>query len=169
MSMSLVAAPGIVMVLQEPVNTGLTLLPIDSASVAYLTPLLVSGAWMYLRARVGNSVEVMKATELSGSNLVVTRSIENTSPLTFAAGQTLENYMGYSAIEDLIAAAALTPALSLTSSDGSVTVTNTGPSAYNLQAAIPTLQSEDGSIVISVTGNVNDLSVNQSTIGCCTS
>jgi hypothetical protein len=167
--MSLVAAPGIVMVLQEPVNTGLTLLPIDSASVAYLTPLLVSGAWMYVRARVGNSVEVMKGTELSGSNLVVTRSIENTEPLAFAAGQTLENYVGYSAMEDLITAAALTPAMSLTSPDNSIDVVRVSPSVYTIEAVIPTLQSEDGSIVITVDGAVNDISVNQSTIGCCTS
>lgn len=167
--MSLIAAPGIVMVLQESANMGLTLLPIDSASVAYLTPLLVSGAWMYVRARVGNNVEVMKVTELSGSNLVVTRSIENTEPLSYAAGQTLENYVGYSAMEDLIAGAALTPAMSLTSPDSSINVVRVGPSVYTIEAAIPTLQSEDGSITITVDGNVNDLSVNQSTIGCCTS
>ena len=167
--MSLIAAPGIVMILQESANTGLTLLPIDSASVAYLTPLLVPGAWMYVRARVGNNVEVMKGTELSGSNLVVTRSIENTEPLSYAAGQTLENYVGYSAMEDLIAGAALTPAMSLTSPDSSINVVRVSPSVYTVEAAIPTLQSEDGSITITVDGNVNDLSVNQSTIGCCTS
>jgi hypothetical protein len=167
--MSLVAVPGVVMVMQASVPTGATLIPVDSASLAYLAPLLVSGAWTYVRARVGNAVEVMKVTELSAPNLVVERSIENTSPLPFAPGQELEFYAGVSAMADLIAAAALTPALSITSPDSSINVVNTAPSTYTIEAAIPSLTSSDGSITITQSGNVNNLSVNQSNIGCCTS
>jgi hypothetical protein len=165
--MTMVATPGVIGILQSTVPASATTFTVDSAYAAYLAALLVGGAWTYTKARVGRSVEVMKVTGISGQLVTATRELDNTTALTLTAGSELEFTMGASAVQDLINAAALAPAIVFTAT-GALTIDETSANNYTLNVPVTEVTSTDASLVVTSSGtNLFDLSVNASTIGCC--
>jgi hypothetical protein len=167
--MTMVATPGVIGVLQSSAPGSALTLTIDGAYAAYLAGLLTGTTWTYAKTRVGNSVEVMKITGISGQVITVTRAEDNTEPLGLAVGAQLEFIMGASAVADLITAAALAPALVLTGS-GAVTVTENSTNNFTVGVPISAVTSNNASLLVTSAGPGQfDLAVNTSTIGCCTS
>jgi hypothetical protein len=168
--MTMVATPGVVGVLQSSAPTSALVMTVDSAYAAYLTSLLVGGAWTYVIAYVGNSAEVIKITGITGQVITVTRGEDNTLALSFAAGALLTFVMGASAVADLIAAAALAPALVLTSTDSSVTITSSSTNNFNLHVPVPAVTSNNASLLVTSSGPSQfDLAINTTAIGYCPS
>lgn len=169
--MTMVATPGVVGILQSTVPGAATTFTVDSAYAAYLAGQLVGGAWTYVRSRVGRSVEVMQITGISGQLVTAIRGLDNTTALTLTVGGELEFTMGASAVQDMINAAALAPALVLTSDDASVVITAGAPGTFDLSAQpVVQITSNNGSLLVTSSGPLaSDISVNASTIGCCSS
>jgi hypothetical protein len=166
--MTMVATPSVIGVLQSTAPAGATVMTVDAAYATYLTALLTSGQWTYAQVRVCRSVEIIKITGITGQVITVTRGIDNTAPLSLAAGALIQFTMGASAIADLIAVAALAPALVLTSNDASVTITSTSTNNFDLSVPVTEVTSNDGSLIVTAEGpGVFDVSVNASTAGCC--
>jgi len=165
--MAMVATPGIIGVLQSSAPGSALVMTVDGAYATYLAGLLTGGAWTYAKAQVGNSVEVMKITGITGQVITVTRALDNTTALTFAAGQTLEFAMGASAVGDLITAAALAPAIVFTGT-GALIVTETSANHYTLNVPVPAITSTNASLLITSSGPSQfNLAINTTAIGYC--
>lgn len=165
--MTMVATPGVIGVLQSGAPGSASTLTVDGAYAAYLTALLIGGGWTYARSRVGNTAEVMKVTGISGQVVTVTRAVDNTVALNLAAGAALEFTMGASAVQDLISAASLAPAIVFTAG-GVLTVTETSANHYTLSVPATEVTSNAASLLVTSSGANNfNVEVNASTIGCC--
>lgn len=165
--MTMVATPGVVGILQSTIAGSAVTATVDSAYATYLATLLVGGAWTYVKTRVGRSVEVIKVTGISAQVVTLTRGQDNTAALTLTAGSELEFVMGAGAVQDLINAAAMAPAI-VFNGTGALTITETSANHYTFDVPETEVTGTDGSIVVtSASTNLFDVSVNASTIGCC--
>lgn len=167
--MPMIPTPGVIGVLQSGAPASALVMTVDSAYATYLASLLVGGAWTYAAATVGNSAEVVKITGITGQVITVDRAEDNTRALSFAAGTLLTFVMGASAVADLIAAAALAPAIVLTGA-GALTVTTTSANHYTLSVPVPGVTSTNASLLITSSGPSQfDLAINTTAIGYCPS
>lgn len=167
--MTMVATAGVIGVLQSGAPGSALVMTVDGAYAAYLASLLIGGAWTYAKSRVGNSVEIIKITGISGQVITVVRGVDNTLALSLATGAELEFVMGASAIADLITAASMAPALVLTVT-GALTLTENSTNNYTLGVPQTEVTSTSGSLIVASSGvNQFNVEVNASTIGCCAS
>lgn len=167
--MTMVATPGVIGILQSDAPGSALVMTVDGAYAAYLAGVLVGGAWTYAKSRVGNSVEIIKITGITGQIITVDRAEDNTTALVFATGAELEFVMGASAVADLIAAASMAPAITI-SGAGAAVVTEPTTNNYIVTVPVTELTSSGGSLVVTSTGeNIFNAEVNTSTIGCCAS
>lgn len=160
--------PGVIGIAQVDASSSATVLVVDAAYAAYLAAQLGSGDWTYCQAGSGNSVEVMKVTGVSGNEITVTRGVDTSTPIALAGMvSTLQFVMAASAVQDMLTAQALAPAVTVVGAGG-IAVTEPTPNNFVITMPSTTLTSNNASITLTSSGqNAFDLAVNASTIGCC--
>lgn len=160
--------PGVIGVVQADATAGATVLSIDAAYATYLAAQLGTGDWTYCATQAGNIVEVMKVTGVSGNAITVERAVDASIALPLVGlVSTLSFSMTASAVQDMLTAQALAPAVAVTGGGG-VVVTEPTPNNFVITMPNTVLTSADASITLVSAGqNTFDLAVNASTIGCC--
>lgn len=162
--------PGVIGTVQANAAPSATVLQVNAAYAAYLASRLAAGDWTYARTgtQSGGAVEVLKITGVSGNLITVVRAVDYSTPLSLAGGVSqLEFVMGASAVQDMLTAQSLAPAVTVTGTGG---VEVTEPTPNNFVVGMPStgLTSNDASITLTSSGqNQFNLSINASTIGCC--
>jgi hypothetical protein len=160
--------PGIIGTVQVSASASATVLQIDAAYAAYLAAQLGTGDWTYCQTQSGNAVEVMKVTGISGNAVTVVRATDASSSLALAGTvNQLQFIMAASAVQDMLTAQALAPAVTIAGAGGVVV---TQPTANNFVVTMPStaLTSNDASLVVTSSGQNNfNLAINASTISCC--
>jgi len=168
-------AISVVGVLQSPAPTSALTMQVDNAFASYLRALLGSSDWTYINARVGNAIETIKITAIDPILPVITvvRGLDGQT-LTLAPGQELKFALIAQAVQDMLTAAALAPAITITGA-GNVTVTQPTANHFVVSAPQYNIQSTDGSLNVATSndGNTppqqitNNITANTSAIGCC--
>ena len=132
--MAFVATYGFIASLTAQVSSGAGLLPVNPAIAASLNTTL-AGGFTYASLSDGVNFEIVKINSVSGSNLVVTRGQDGTTPSAFPEGSCLRFIWTAEGIGAVVGAI---PPVSITGT-GMVTVTNPSLNNWVIGAVVPTI------------------------------
>jgi hypothetical protein len=132
--------------LTAQVSPSAGLLPIDPAVAAAFAVTLGSG-FTYVSLSDGVDFEIVQVTSVNGSNLVVVRGQDGTTPSAFPKGSCLRFIW---TAEGILAVTGAAPAVTITGSGGT-TVTNPSLNHWNIASPIPTIASLDSNVTITGT------------------
>lgn len=136
--------------LTTAINTLVGTMVVDLASYSLIKSKLDAIDWTYLSIQYGSTFEIVKVTSANtNGSITIQRGLAPTTAQSFPVGAEVKFIMGEQAVADLIIEHQLGN-FNITGS-GSVTVTQTGPTSFNIHSPVISLSGQDG---VKITGSM---------------
>jgi hypothetical protein len=132
--------------LTAAINTMVTAILLDDATVCLLKNMLPVGDYTYLLIQTGYSYEIVKTVSFTGNALNVVRAQDGTTAQSFPMNASVVFVLSQSAINDIVSQQSIGQ-IDLIGT-GIVTVTKTGPNQFTIDAPEVSITSDSEKIIV---------------------